>query len=243
VPESGEETELNKIERTESEVERHIALMKEYYDRRAPWHDAYMSYAGAEAMADLMSLVTARFLPLIKDKTVLEIACGTGNWTQILARLARSVTAIDSSRACLEMARAKLSGSGTDVEFRECDAYQMEALTGRFDTMFAADWYSHMPRSYVPGFVNVACDLVEKGGSLVFLDMTPKEELNREHAGFDEEGNNICRRTLPDGSTYTIVKNFPTPDELRETFEARCSDFVYYSFPSLKRWLTVCRVN
>ena len=71
--------------------------MKVYYDRRAPWHDKYMGYLGNGPMEELLSPIIRSIEPYITDRTVLEIACGTGNWTQVLAKRARTVLALDSS--------------------------------------------------------------------------------------------------------------------------------------------------
>src|SRR4051812_26268675 len=39
---------------------------------------------------------------------VLELACGTGIWTRILATIGRAVTAVDAASEMLEIARQKL---------------------------------------------------------------------------------------------------------------------------------------
>jgi demethylmenaquinone methyltransferase/2-methoxy-6-polyprenyl-1,4-benzoquinol methylase len=40
----------------------------------------------------------------------------------------------------------------------------------------------------------------------------------------DAEGNTYQLRTLDDGSTYEVVKNFPTPDEAFAALGARARD-------------------
>jgi demethylmenaquinone methyltransferase/2-methoxy-6-polyprenyl-1,4-benzoquinol methylase len=62
-----------------------------YYRARAPEYDRV--YAEREDLRELLTVVDD--LPIAGD--VLELACGTGQWTGALATRARSVTAVDAS--------------------------------------------------------------------------------------------------------------------------------------------------
>ena len=55
--------------------------------------------------------------------------------------------------------------------------------------------------------------------------------------GWDEEGNLICRRSLPDGRTFDVVKNFPSEDELRRVIGGAGERAEYRDWPELARWL------
>jgi ubiquinone/menaquinone biosynthesis C-methylase UbiE len=61
---------------------------------------------------------------LFKGKDVLEIACGTGYWTNIISGSARSITASDLNDEVLEMARSK--NYKCDVQFIKDDAYTLK---------------------------------------------------------------------------------------------------------------------
>ena len=84
-----------------------VRQMNEYYFRRANLHDYYMSYTSNEDMEQVLSGIIRLFEEDVMGKDVLEIACGTGNWTQVLARRARSVLATDINEPMLEIARQK----------------------------------------------------------------------------------------------------------------------------------------
>lgn len=78
--------------------------LTEYYAKRAAEYEAI--YAKPERQADLEAVAT--FLKeIFNGKDVLEIACGTGFWTEKIARTARSVWATDINESVLEIARNK----------------------------------------------------------------------------------------------------------------------------------------
>src|ERR1051325_5535846 len=58
---------------------------------------------------------------------VLEIACGTGYWTEVLARTATSVMATDLNDEVLEIARRKPDPDGK-VRFQREDTYHLPAF-------------------------------------------------------------------------------------------------------------------
>ena len=66
--------------------------MVDYYRRRAGEYEAF--YAKPERQADLL-LLKKKIAEILKRARVLEIACGTGYWTTVIASAAESVTATD----------------------------------------------------------------------------------------------------------------------------------------------------
>ncbi len=182
--------------------------MKRYYAARAPWHDEHMGYGGNAAMEELLGPIIERVDGLLADLEVLELACGTGNWTQVLAQRARRILATDVSEATLSLAREKELAPGV-VAFREADAYTLDGIPSGFTGAFAADWWSHVPRSMLAPFLEVLHGRLQPGARVVFVDMLPRDHPDLTPYRHDDEGNAICRRTLPDGSTFDVVKNFP----------------------------------
>jgi demethylmenaquinone methyltransferase/2-methoxy-6-polyprenyl-1,4-benzoquinol methylase len=152
------------------------------------------------------------------------------------------VLAVDSSPAALHIAQKKLRAY-RNVTFKQADAFELTGVTGPFDMAFAADWYSHIPKSIVPSFLRALHTVVKSGCVVIFLDMAGTEELNKEIIGLDEEGNCISKRTLPDGSVFEVIKNFPTRDELRDSLNIWGEEFTYREFPSLQRWIVTCRLK
>ncbi len=92
--------------------------MQGYYAARAPEYDAI--YRKPERQADLRAI--ERWLPpRFAGARVLEIACGTGYWTQFIAPVAQHVTALDAAPETLAIAKARVQGA--NVAFVVGDAY------------------------------------------------------------------------------------------------------------------------
>jgi demethylmenaquinone methyltransferase/2-methoxy-6-polyprenyl-1,4-benzoquinol methylase len=216
--------------------------MSVYYCRRAAWHDEYMEYHGNRAMEKLLGPIISYLEPLVVDKNLLEVACGTGNWTDVWSRRARQVTATDYSREALDIAREKLA-ENERVTLLEADAYRLEELPGKYELAFAADWYSHIPRGTIPEFLDGLHKTLQTGAAVIFLDMSLHRGLEQWETYFDREGNRINRRGVPDGSVYEVVKNFPSEEELRAVLDPHGTEIEYREFQSLKRWVVTYRVR
>ena len=213
-----------------------IRHMNAYYAKRAPDHDYFMGYEGNERMEQLLGPMIAWFEDDVEGRDVLEIACGTGNWTQVLARRARSVVATDVNASVIEIARSKEYESDR-VRFEVADAYRLGALEGSFDAAFAADWWSHIPRSALRTFVSGLRDKLDPRSRVIIIDMLPSEELARWFSHYDDDGNLIHKRTFPDGEVFEVVKNFPTEPELKEVLDGLAYDIEYREHDALRRWM------
>ena len=78
------------------------AELVEYYRRRAGEYEAI--YAKPERQADL-ALLRKEVPQRLAGRRVLEIACGTGYWTALVAPLAASVVATDTAEEPMAIAR------------------------------------------------------------------------------------------------------------------------------------------
>ncbi|WP_406212114.1 class I SAM-dependent methyltransferase [Streptomyces canus] len=168
-----------------------------YYRARAPEYGRV--YAEREELRELLTVADS--LPIAGD--VLELACGTGQWTGALAARARSVTAVDASPEVLGIAQAR--AASPNVRFDQADVFQWQPPR-RFDTVFFAYWLSHVPPSRLGDFWNTVDAALAPGGKAVFIDEGP--------AGAAREEVAAEVRRLDDGSQYRIVKVFHDPGEL-----------------------------
>ncbi len=66
---------------------------------------------------------------------VLDAGCGTGENALHIASLGLSVVGVDVAETALAIARAKAVDRGIKVEFAMADAFQLERLGRRFDTV------------------------------------------------------------------------------------------------------------
>ena len=90
------------------------AELRTYYASRTPYYDAvYLKAERREGIAFLSSHLHERFA----KREVLELACGTGYWTQHIAPAVSRMVATDGTAEPLEFAR--LRPSAGDVVFRQ----------------------------------------------------------------------------------------------------------------------------
>lgn len=188
------------------------AELKRYYSRRAHEYDAI--YDKPERQRDLTAL-ERRVSSELAGRDVLEIACGTGHWTQRIAGSARSVLATDASRRMLELA-GRRTYRGAQVAFRQADAFGLEAIDGqRFNGCFAGFWWSHVPRTRLNAFLGGLLTRLEPGSRCVLVDNRYVPGKSTPIAATDPAGNTYQDRRLMNGSTYRVLKNFPLEAELR----------------------------
>jgi demethylmenaquinone methyltransferase/2-methoxy-6-polyprenyl-1,4-benzoquinol methylase len=179
--------------------------LAEYYQRWAPDYDEV--YARPERQPDLAALHD--LVPsLAEGRSVLEIAAGTGYWTQYLARTAASVTATDLNSGPLAVAARRDYGD-TPVRLLIADAYRLDAVAGDFDLVFCGFWWSHVHRADVPRFVTGVRERAGSGAGLILLDNRYVPGSSRPVTRTGPEGDTYQQRRLRDGREYEVLKNFP----------------------------------
>jgi SAM-dependent methyltransferase len=196
--------------------------IREYYDRRAKESEEIYTLDDPVRQAAQMAIADALRLKLA-GRRVLEIACGTGYWTAVLAESAEHILATDASAEMMEIARAKPIPP-EKVEFRIVDAYGVDELAETFDAAVAMFWLSHVPKERMHAFLEqlharLAPDSVVFLADNVFMPGVGGE-LIRPPGSIDT----FKRRTLRDGSQHEIVKNYYDADELRALVKPWASD-------------------
>ncbi|WP_251329889.1 class I SAM-dependent methyltransferase [Haloplanus pelagicus] len=79
----------------------------------------------------------------IEDRTVLEIACGTGRFTVMLAERGADIVGLDISSAMMSQGREKARAAGVAdrIEFLRGDAARLPFPDDHFDTVFAMRFF------------------------------------------------------------------------------------------------------
>ena len=197
----------------------------DYYRRRANEYEAI--YAKHERQGDLAKL--RELIPAaLAGRRVLEVACGTGYWTALIAQVADAVVATDMAEETLQLAASKSLPAG--ARFEIADAYALAASLGEFDAAFAGFWWSHVPRSRIGEFLGSLRARLATGAKVMLLDNRYVEGSSTPLAGFDAEGNTFQMRKLADGSSVRVMKNFPSEEELRESLASHASGIAYRAF-------------
>ena len=137
-----------------------LADQVDYYRRRAGEYDvtAYGDVAAARAR---IARLVAEMRPA---GSVLEIACGTGLWTEALAEWADTVTAIDAAPEAVAIARDRVRSAS--VSFEVADVFSWDPGT-RFDVIFFSAWLSHVPASRFGQFWQLLGSLLAGNGRVL----------------------------------------------------------------------------
>jgi demethylmenaquinone methyltransferase/2-methoxy-6-polyprenyl-1,4-benzoquinol methylase len=212
------------------------ASMIEYYARRAEEYENI--YRKPERQSDL-SCLAGTLVCAFAGMDVLEVACGTGYWTHFLAKSARSIVASDLNDEVLEIARMKDYGV-CRVSFLKADAYTLQGIPLDCTAGFHGFWWSHVPRQRLPEFLQGFHQHLRAGAQVIMVDNAYVEGNSTPIARTDEHGNTYQMRKLKDGSAYEVLKNFPSPAELREHLTGQAEDIevqtlTYYWMASYRR--------
>jgi demethylmenaquinone methyltransferase/2-methoxy-6-polyprenyl-1,4-benzoquinol methylase len=203
--------------------------LPDYYARRA--HEYESIYHKPERQQDLARLKV--LLPqLLAGRRVLEIACGTGYWTGLIAARAAAVVATDINQVVLDIARAK-DYPCDNVTFRRTDAYApaLPQPAAVFDAGFAGFWWSHVARERLGEFLRCFHRQLAAQARVVFLDNAFVAGSSTPLARYDANGNSYQLRSLNDGSQHEVLKNFPDEQELKTLLQPLAHDIRYQRLP------------
>lgn len=133
---------------------------------------------------------------------VLELAAGTGIWTQQLLGSASTVTAVDASAEMLAANQAKVASPRVTYILADLFSWQPERV---YDALFFGFWLSHIPREQLDAFLRSCWIWLRPGGKIFFVDDIG--DLTLAPDAPTRQGQ-IEIRTLNDGRSFEIVKNY-----------------------------------
>ena len=191
----------------------------DYYRARAREYDASMDpvtsdpealTAEAQEWAGLVRAVRS-LGPL---GSVLELAAGTGIWTQELHSLATELTVVDGSQEMLDINRGKIADPR--VRYECIDLFAWEPAE-QYDLVFFAFWLSHVPPDRMGLFLDRVRRSVKPAGRVFIVD-EPAE--GHQLSGPNQDGM-YQQRSVADGRQFRIVKVYSRPEEIQEELRAR----------------------
>ena len=208
----------------------------QFYAKSASNHDRV--YDKPERLHDLAAMRT-HVADALRGHVVLELACGTGYWTSIIAASADSVVATDINAEMIALAKLRALPSDK-VTLRVADANALPDDIGSFTAVFIGFWWSHVKRETQERFL---AQLRAKLGDIliVLLDDAYVEGSSETVARTDMEGNTYQIRVAPDGERYEIPKTYPSDSALRKKLassvrEIRVVRTEFY-------WMLTCRLK
>jgi len=209
----------------EQEVARLIEEQIAYYRARAAEYDEWFMRRGrydhgpelnrqwfheVEAVARAL----AEFRPAGR---LLELACGTGWWTEHLARYSDDVTAVDASPEAIALNRQRLGGR--PVRYVEADLFAWEP-DREYDVVFFSFWLSHVPPERFEPFWSLVRRCLAPGGRVFLIDSRPDPTSTARDQRFSPPDDPTMIRRLNDGRAFRIVKIYYDPASLAERLSA-----------------------
>jgi SAM-dependent methyltransferase len=151
----------------------------------------------------------------LEGHRVLDLACGTGYWANVLADSADYVLGVDINRDMIAAARER--GIEDDLaEFEVADAFNLPDDLGDFTAIFIGFWWSQVRREDQERLLAHLRKQVGKDVLLVLVDEQYVEGSSLTVARTDLEGNTYQIAVAPDGERYELVKNYPSDSALRK---------------------------
>jgi demethylmenaquinone methyltransferase/2-methoxy-6-polyprenyl-1,4-benzoquinol methylase len=197
----------------------------DYYEARAEEYNQWFLREGRydrgeqlnRLWFDEIAQVQAGLAEAHPGGNVLELACGTGLWTERLLAPARSMTVVDGSAEMLEVHRRRIASPA--IERVRADLFTW-VPDSTYDFVFFGFWLSHVPTERMNGFLSVVRRALRPGGRFFLVDSKYTEASTARDHQLAERELGIQERKLNDGRTYRIVKLFWKPEELAERMDA-----------------------
>jgi ubiquinone/menaquinone biosynthesis C-methylase UbiE len=190
--------------------------LRDYYNQRAQEFESIYRRDNPIRQQEQNAISTA-MKEVLRDRSVLEVACGTGFWTQIASQTARQIVAIDSSAEMLQIAKSKMIQLNK-VSFLQADAYALSGVPGSFEGGLANFWFSHIPKVRINQFLLEFHKKMVKHGAVFMADNIYIPGVGGELVTQSGSEDTFKVRKLANGSEHVILKNYYTKNQLRDIF-------------------------
>ncbi len=196
--------------------------MEEYYRERASGYEEIYRRDDPARRKELGRIAQA-MKKYMSGRRVLEVACGTGFWTEKLSVVAAGIVGVDLSLEMLELARRKRYKC--PVDFVVGDSYCPPFKRESFDACLAGFWFSHVPKHKICEFFEGLLSILG-GGSRVFMaDNVFVPGVGGELIKKVGDVDSYKLRRLGDGREFLVVKNYYSAAELGDVLSPFARDF------------------
>ena len=173
-----------------------------YYRARAIEYDRTAPFTDRDGYPELVAGLK-RFAPRGR---VLELACGTGQWTRKLAEYATELTAVDASEEMLALNRAHVARP--DVVYVHADVFTWSPAE-RYDVVFFSAWLSHVPPQRFDEFWALVARCLSEDGRVFVIDELPAVKALEQ--SIPNAVAPTVERQLTTGERFRAVKVFYEP--------------------------------
>jgi SAM-dependent methyltransferase len=143
---------------------------------------------------------------------VLDAGCGTGENALHVASLGLSVLGVDVAETALAIARAKADARRIKVEFAAADAFQLERLGRKFESVLDCGLFHTFDGNERSGYVASLASVTEHDGTLYVLCFSDHRPATGPHPVSQEE----LRVAFNLGAGWTVAA--VEPDRIQTRF-------------------------
>lgn len=196
-------------------------IISYYKDRASEYEKIYQKPERQEELALAEQFLQSEF----SGAEILEIACGTGFWTERIAVTDRKILATDINDPVIEIAKTK-NYPLANVDFQILDIFNFSSAI-QHENLFGGFIWSHIKLGELNNFIDSIHSAVEPGGTVVFMDNNYVAGSSVPITQEDEFGNTYQTRTLKNGTLHKVLKNFPTEIFIRQLLAGKASDIAF----------------
>jgi 2-polyprenyl-3-methyl-5-hydroxy-6-metoxy-1,4-benzoquinol methylase len=148
--------------------------VRDIWNQNAPFWDERMG-EGNSFHKTLIEPTQERLLNVGAEQTILDVACGNGQFARRLAGSGARVLGVDVSERMIERARARTTEPGDRVEFRVVDCTRADVLLSLGERQFdaAVCTMALMDMAVIDPLFTALAKLLKAGGCLVFSVLHP----------------------------------------------------------------------
>ena len=199
-----------------------LAEQVAYYRARASEYDEWwfrkgrydrgdeLNAAWAAEVGDVESALTA-WLDRSSPQHAVELACGTGLFTRLLAPRVGHLAALDASPEALAINRARVGAA--NVDYTQADLFAWNPPR-HYDFVFMSFWLSHVPDDRFDRFWMTVRDALAPGGRAYVIDSAYDPTSTATNHARPDRALGVVTRKLNDGREFRIVKIFHEPKTL-----------------------------
>lgn len=190
-----------------------------YYQARATEYDEWWYSQGRYDRGEELNRQWEQEGQIIRDalhkispqQHILELAPGTGIWTEELLKIGDKITVVDASSEMIAINKAKLQSDR--VTYIQADVFEWQTEQ-QFDMIFFGFWLSHVPPEKLGDFLKGGSAMLKPDGLLFIVDSLRNKMATAKNQNMLEKSH-IHHRILNDGREFQIIKVFYPPDGLQ----------------------------
>ncbi len=208
----------------------------EYYRARAQEYDEWFYRQGYYDWGPAFKRRWEQEVQIVREQLhrsvggahILEMASGTGIWTQELVKIGGQVTALDASPEMIAINQAKLGSE--QVTYQQTNLFQWQPQR-QYDMAFFGFWLSHVPADRLSPFLQGVGRALKPQGRLFFVDSRQPETASPAKRTLQIDDSRESR-ALNDGRRFEIVKIYYDPRQLTETLRRHGFDIEVQATPN-----------